>query len=101
MTINGSSETRPTAKCSFQHPLRCTEGIRVVARAGKFWERTFSVDPQKRALRVPLIEDASLEEPRGGSILMGFVSNVVVFRRIRRAKPIFGGYLHLVACNPP
>ena len=32
MTINGSSETRHTAKCSFQNPLRDAEGIRVVAR---------------------------------------------------------------------
>ena len=25
MTTNGSSETRPTAKCSFLHPLDCTQ----------------------------------------------------------------------------
>ena len=58
------------------------------------------MDPQKRAFRIPLIEDVPLEEPRGSSILMGFASNVVVFRRIWWAKPVFGSYLHLVACNP-
>jgi hypothetical protein len=57
------------------------------------------MDPQKRALRDPLIEDVPFEEPRGGSILLGLAPNVVVFRRIWRAKPIFGVFLHLVACN--
>ncbi len=32
MTINGSNETRPTAKYSFQNPLHGAEGIRVVAK---------------------------------------------------------------------
>jgi hypothetical protein len=32
MTINGGRETRPTAKCSFQNPLRDAEAIRVVPR---------------------------------------------------------------------
>ena len=57
------------------------------------------MDPQKRPLRVPLIKDVPLKEPRGGSILMSFVSNVVVFRRIWRTEPAFGVLLHLVACN--
>ena len=57
------------------------------------------MNPQKRPLRVPFIEDVPFEEPRGRSILMSFVPNVVVFRRIWRGKPTFGGYLHLVACN--
>ena len=57
------------------------------------------MNPQKRPLRVPFIEDVAFEEPRGRSILMSFVPNVVVFRRIWRGKPTFGGYLHLVACN--
>ena len=57
------------------------------------------MNPQKRALCVPLIENVPLEEPRGGPILMGFVSNVVIFRRIRWGKPTFGIPLHLVAYN--
>ncbi len=36
------------------------------------------MNPQQEALRVPLGEDASLEEPRGGSILMDFTRNVVI-----------------------
>ena len=58
------------------------------------------MNPQKRALLVPLIKNASLEEPRGGSILMGFAPIIVVLRRIWRAEPIFGVPLHLVAYNP-
>ena len=57
------------------------------------------MNPQKRAFRVPLIEYVPFKEPRGGPILMGFVSNVVVFRRVWRGKPSFGVLLHLVACN--
>ena len=57
------------------------------------------MNPQKRALRVPFIEDVPFEEPRGSPILMRFVSNVVVFRRIWWGKPTFGVFLHLVAYN--
>jgi hypothetical protein len=57
------------------------------------------MDPQKRSLCDPFIEDVPFEEPHSGSILMGFASGVVVFRRIWRAKPIFGVFLHLVACK--
>ena len=57
------------------------------------------MDPQKRTLCVPLIEDAPSEEPCGGSILVGLATNVVIFRRIWRAEPGFGVLLHLLTCN--
>ena len=36
------------------------------------------MDPQKGTLCVPLIKDTPLEEPCGGTILMGLASKVVV-----------------------
>ncbi len=56
------------------------------------------MDPQQEALRVPLGEDARLEEPRGSSILMDFTRNVVVWRRIRRSEPTSGLPLQTITC---
>ena len=50
-------------------------------------ERTFSVEPQKRTIRLPFGEDTSLEKPLGSLLAMGTTCNIVVSRRIRRREP--------------
>ena len=57
------------------------------------------MDPQQGALRVPLSKDASLQEPRGSSILMDFTRSIVVWRRIWRGEPTSGLLLQLITCN--
>ena len=44
----------------------------------QYWIPTFSMDPQKGTLRVPLGEGTSIAEPRRSSILMNFARGVVV-----------------------
>ena len=57
---------------------RYSEGNKSGLSQGRYWKRTFSVDPQQGALCVPLGEDASLTEPRRSSILIDLTRNVVV-----------------------
>jgi hypothetical protein len=50
-------------------------------------ELTFSVEPQKRTIGSPFVEDTSLEKPLRPLLPMGTTCNVVVRRRIRRREP--------------
>ena len=40
--------------------------------------QTFSVNPEKRTLRLPLLKDAALEKPRRGFLVMSATRNVMV-----------------------
>ena len=40
--------------------------------------RTFTVDPKERSCCLPLLKDASLEEPGCGSLVVGTARNVMV-----------------------
>jgi hypothetical protein len=50
-------------------------------------ELTFSVEPQKRTIGSPFVEDTSLEKPLRSLLAMGTTCDVVVSRRIRRREP--------------
>jgi len=45
------------------------------------------MDPQQWSCCDPLLKCAALDEPFGGPIVLGSVSNVVVLGRIWRGKP--------------
>ena len=50
-------------------------------------ELTFSIDPQKRTSRRPLLEFCTFKEPRCRSFISGLAPNVVICRRVWRGKP--------------
>ena len=50
-------------------------------------ERTFSVEPQKRAIRFPFDEDGSFEKPVCCLLAMGGAGNIVVNRGVRGREP--------------
>jgi len=49
--------------------------------------RTFSVDPEKRTFRLPVIEYAALKEPLRGSLMMDSTRNVMIGRWVRWREP--------------
>jgi hypothetical protein len=63
-------------------------GVCQKARAQNWWkERTFSVDPQEGASRLPFDEYSALKEPDGRSLVLSLSGNDVVCGRIGRREP--------------
>jgi hypothetical protein len=52
--------------------------------------RTFSVDPQKTTLGIPLLEGAASYEPDRRSVVIIIARNHLIFRRVWMGKPISG-----------
>ena len=42
-------------------------------------ERTFTIDPQERASRLPFAKHTAFEEPLGGSSVVKIASDVVIY----------------------
>ena len=59
------------------------------AQEKKQWreKRTFSVDPQQGACRLPFDDNPPLKQPDGGSLVLSLLSNVVICGRIGGREP--------------
>jgi hypothetical protein len=68
-------------------PEPAARGGYQLASRWKFQERTFSVEPQKRATGLPFDEDTPFEKPLGSLLAMGTTCDVLVDRGIRRREP--------------
>ena len=62
-------------------------------------EPTFSMDPQERTDRYPVLEFLALKEPRGRSLLVGLACNVVICRWVRWRKPFVNVLVYLCPCT--
>jgi hypothetical protein len=51
------------------------------------------MSPQKRPRRLPFLVGGTFEEPRGGPIVMGLTSGVMIYRWIRGGKPLVNSSL--------
>jgi hypothetical protein len=60
---------------------------------------TFSMKPHERASRLPFLVDITLSEPSCRALVMRITGDVVVYRRIRRGKPLSDGFLQFIACD--
>jgi hypothetical protein len=60
---------------------------------------TFSVKPHERASCLPFLVDITLSEPSCRALMMRITGDVVVYRRIRRRKPLSDGFLQLGTCD--
>jgi len=49
------------------------------------------MNPQERRIRLPLLDNISLEEPSSGSLVVSFASDIVICRGIGRRKPLAKG----------
>jgi len=58
--------------------------------------RTFAMDPHKRTLRFPFFENVALGKPRGGSVMMRFASNILIYPRICSRQPTAKLFLRFV-----
>src|SRR6266702_567008 len=58
-------------------------------------EHTFSMDPQERSNRQPVLEFLASKKPRGRSIIVGLARNVVICGRVRRRKPFVNVLFYL------
>jgi len=58
--------------------------------------RTIPVGPQERARRLPFLVDITLEEPRGGSIVVRITCSVVIDRWIRGGEPLMNVFLQMI-----
>jgi hypothetical protein len=61
--------------------------------------RTFSVDPEKRTFRLPVIEYAALKEPFRGSLMMYRTCDVMVGRWVWWREPPAKVLSHLIPYN--
>ena len=57
---------------------------------------TFAMNPRKRALRLPFLIDGTFSEPSCGPLVTRITRNVVIYRWIRRGKPLPDSTLQFV-----
>ena len=55
--------------------------------------------PEEGTNQLPLLEYATLKEPRGSSLLVSFARGVVIGGRVRRGEPFSNVLFDLVPCG--
>ena len=97
-------ESHEVTGCGTHHRMLFPEPATITdhespEQKGRLGSHTFSVDPQKTTLGIPLFEGAASYEPDRRSVVIIIARNHLIFRRVWRRKPAHRFVVQTIACE--